>query len=113
MPRLSLVAKFSVTSFVLLAVIAVLLGMGLSDRLKEQAIEQQKLTVSALVPPIVGWHLTDDLLANGARGKSYQEIDDALSYLGGLGLVRVRIVNTQGVIVYADNASLVGQKETG
>lgn len=103
MPKLTLVTKFSITSLVLLAGIGVLLGMGLSRQLEQQAIEQRQAAISALVPPVVGWYLTGDVLKNGARGDEYKNIDQALSYIGGLGLVRVRIWNRQGQVIYSDN----------
>ncbi|MEO8287654.1 MAG: HD domain-containing phosphohydrolase [Chloroflexota bacterium] len=108
MPRLSLIAKFSIVSLALFAVIGALLGIGLTFQFEQQAIEQQKLTVAAVVPPVVGPYLKDDLLANGAGGQSYTDIERALSYLGGSGLVRVRIWNSLGTVVYSDEANLVG-----
>src|SRR5256885_10676170 len=110
MSRLSLIARFSITSLVLLAGLSVLLGWGLTQQFEQQAIEERKDAVSSLVPQVIGSYLTDDLLANGARGQSYQGIDQALSYLGGLGLVRVKIWNRQGVVIYSDDFTLIGKR---
>ncbi|MBF6611556.1 MAG: GAF domain-containing protein [Chloroflexi bacterium] len=110
MPRLSLIAKFSISSLLLLAGISVLLGVGLTRQFEQQAVEQQKLALSSLLPPVVGPYLTPDLLADGAHGQGYQSIDQALSYLGGLGLVHAKLWDKQGRIIYADDASLVGQQ---
>ncbi len=110
MPRLSLLAKFSISSLLLLAGVSVLLGVGLTRQFEQQAVEQQKLALSLLLPPIVGPYLTPDLLADGAHDQSYQNIDQALSYLGGLGLVHAKLWDKQGRIIYADDASLVGQQ---
>lgn len=108
MPKLTLLAKFSATSFVLLAAIGVLLGVALTRHFEQQAIDQQKVGVSALVPPVIGPHLTPGLLANGAHGESYNDLEAALSYLGGSGLVRVEIWNRAGMVVYSDYPSLIG-----
>ncbi len=110
MSRLTLLTKFSITSFVLLAIIGVLLGNALTQHFQQQAIEQQRDAISALIPPVVGPFLTHDLLANGAHGDSYDQIETALSYLGGSGLVRIKILNGTGTIIYSDDASLVGQR---
>jgi putative nucleotidyltransferase with HDIG domain len=88
----------------------ILLGNALTRHFEQQAIEQQKAGVSSLVPPVVGPFLSDDLLANGAHGDSYKQIEMALSYLGGSGLVRVKIWNTFGSIVYSDDPGLVGKR---
>jgi HD-GYP domain-containing protein (c-di-GMP phosphodiesterase class II) len=88
----------------------VLLGMGLTRHFEEQAIEQQKMAAATLVPPVVGPYLTDELIANGAKGDAYNEIQDALSYLGGSNLVGARVLNHDGMVIYSDQAYLVGQR---
>jgi putative nucleotidyltransferase with HDIG domain len=108
-PRLTLLSKFSITSFVLLAMIGILLGNALTRQFQQQAIDQQKEAISALVPPVVGPFLTDDLLANGAHGDSYHQIETALSYLRGSSLVRVKILNGTGTVIYSDDPSLIGR----
>ena len=67
MPRLTLLTKFSLTSFVLLAGIGALLGNALTQHFRQQAIDEQTAGISSLVPPVVGPYLTTDLLANGAH----------------------------------------------
>jgi putative nucleotidyltransferase with HDIG domain len=109
MPKLTLLAKFSITSFVLLAIIGALLGSALTQHFQQQAIDQQMEGISSLVPPVVGPFLTNDLLSNGAHGESYKQIESALSYLGGSGLVRIEILNGTGTVVYSDDPSLIGR----
>ncbi|HEX8599756.1 MAG TPA: HD domain-containing phosphohydrolase [Chloroflexia bacterium] len=109
--RFTLLTKFSITSLALLAVIGVLLGMGLTRHFEEQAIEQQKMAAASLVPPVVGRHLDDDLLTNGATGEIYQDIQKALSFLGGSNLVAAKVWNREGMVIYSDQAYLVGQKQ--
>lgn len=109
--RFTLLSKFSITSLALLAVMGVLLGMGLTRHFEEQAIEQQKVAAASLVPPVVGPHLTDALLANGAKGDDYNAIQIALSFLGGSNLVGVKVWNQDGMLVYSDQAYLVGKSE--
>ncbi len=111
MSRFSLLLKFSITSLALLAVIGALLGRGLTQHFEAQAIEQQKASVSSLVPPVVGSYITDDILAKGARGGAYSAVEGALSYLSGAGLVAVKIWNKDGIIVYSDEPRLVGERK--
>lgn len=111
MSKFSLLLKFSITSLALLAVIGALLGTGLTQHFEAQAVEQQKASVSSLVPAVVGAYITDDILAKGAQGGAYSAIESALSYLSGSGLVAVKIWNKDGIIVYSDQPRLVGQRE--
>ncbi|HYP21623.1 MAG TPA: HD domain-containing phosphohydrolase [Chloroflexia bacterium] len=109
--RFTLLAKFSITSLALLAVMGVLLGMGLTRHFEEQAIEQQKMAAASLVPPVVGPSLSEELLANGAHGEEYEDIQRALSFLGGSNLVAARVWNQDGVVIYSDLPYLVGRSQ--
>lgn len=90
--------------------IGALLGWNLTHYFELQAIAQQRDTVRDTVPPIIGDRVTDRVLANGASGDEYRSLEIALSNLGGSGLVRVKIWNRDGVIVYSDDPKLIGQK---
>ena len=107
--RLTLLVKFSITSLVLLATIGASLGWALTRYLEDQAIDQYKSSLASLVTPVVSPYLTPDIISNGASGDQYRGIEGALSYLGGSGLVRVKIWNRQGMVAYSDTPSLVGQ----
>jgi putative nucleotidyltransferase with HDIG domain len=109
MPRLSLLAKFSITSFGLLLAMGVSLGFALTRHFEEQAIEQQKMVVSSLVLPVVGPFVDESLMKSGANAEKYRTIEQALSFLGNAGLVRIKIWNHQGMIVYSDDPQLVGR----
>src|SRR5438045_8557393 len=107
--RLTLLTRFSLISLVVLAVVGAALAKVLTDNLEQQAIQQQVVGISAMVPPVIGPYINDDLLANGAHDKTYSAIETAFSYLGGSGLVRIRIWNKAGVIVFSDEPSLIGK----
>lgn len=115
MRRPSLLTLFSVISLALFIVIGALLGWGLTTYFEQQAIDQQRRSVESLIPPVIGDHLTPDILANGAfndlndPGDAYSQIEASLSNLGGSGLARIKVWNKQGMIVYSDQADLVGQ----
>jgi HD-GYP domain-containing protein (c-di-GMP phosphodiesterase class II) len=110
MPKLTLLTKFSVISLVLLAAIGALLGWALTRHSEEQAVEQQKVSVSSLVLPVIGPFLDEGLFKEGAQGERYSEIEHALSFLGRAGLVRVKVWTRDGKIVYSDSRELIGQR---
>jgi signal transduction histidine kinase len=108
--RPSLLVQFSVLSLVLFIIIGVGLGMGLTGHLEEQAREQQTMATAALMPPAVAPYLNKDILARGAiDNATYKAIENAFSFLGGAGLVRVKIWNTAGMVVYSDQREIVGK----
>ena len=109
MPKFTLLAKFSLLSFLLLGVIGVLLGWALTTHMEQQELEQQKISLSSLVLPILGPHLDDKTLEEGALGTKYRDIEKALSFLGIAGLVRIKIWNRDGEIIYSDSPELMGQ----
>src|SRR4051812_16828026 len=110
MKKPSLLIQFSTLSLVLFIVIGVVLGMYLTHHFEQEALEQQKIATSALMQPAVSPYLNKDVLAKGAYGKDYQSIEYAFSFLGGAGLVRVKIWNRDGLVVYSDDPALVGTK---
>lgn len=90
--------------------IGAMLGFNLTHYFEQTAIAQQRDAVRDLVPPIIGDLITDEVVRNGAQGDNYTRIELALANLGGSGLVRVKIWNHDGVIIYSDDKALVGQK---
>jgi signal transduction histidine kinase len=113
--RPTLLTQFSLISLVLFILIGAILGWGLTQHLERQALDQQRDIVSQLVSPTVSDHLNERVLASGAkampeRSADYREIETALSLLSGSGLVRVKIWNQDGLIIYSDQPELVGQR---
>jgi signal transduction histidine kinase len=114
--RLTLLTKFSLISLALFLVIGALLGWGLTTHFELQALEQRTREMTDLVQPVVGNDITQDVLDRGARCYGvppeersqnqqcqwYRQMESSLSYIGGSGLVRVKIWNTQGKLVYTD-----------
>src|SRR5437588_3512681 len=113
MRNLSLLTRFSVLSLVLFIVMGVVLGLSLTQHFEEQAIDQQKTVVSNLVPPVIGPYITKEILEKGtcgplqtpdkqtcANSTYYQQIQAALGPLGGPGLVRIKVWNRDGMIIY-------------
>lgn len=115
MQRLSLLSRFSLISLVLFIAIGVLLGLGLTDYLESQAINQQRDTLFYLMPPVLGDRMNPEILQHGIPNspqgdKLFKDLDLALSSLRGSGLVRVKIYNKDGTIIFSDNRKLIGQR---
>src|SRR5436305_2113802 len=109
MKRLSLLAQFSLLSFVVLAIFGMALGWAMARFFESQELQREMDATASLMGPAVGPFITKDILANGAHGKDYQAIEDAFRYIGGAGLVRVKIWNKNGMVVYSDQPELVGR----
>jgi signal transduction histidine kinase len=114
MPKLkfkfTLLSRFSILSLVLMVAIGALLGYTVTHYFEMQALTQQQNAVRDIVPPVIGDRITDKVLTQGASGSDYNGIESALANLGGSGLVRVKIWNRDGMIVYSDQKQLIGQK---
>lgn len=110
MKRITLLSQFSIISLVLMAGIGAMLGFNLTHYFEQTAIAQQRDAVRDLVPPIVGDLIPDEVLQNGALGDNYTRLELALASLGGSGLVRVKIWNRDGMVIYSDDKVLVGEK---
>jgi signal transduction histidine kinase len=59
---------------------------------------------------LIGDLITDTVLTRGAVGEEYTRLELALATLGGSGLVRVKIWNNDGLIIYSDDRQLVGMR---
>ncbi|MDQ3930043.1 MAG: ATP-binding protein [Chloroflexota bacterium] len=122
MRRLSLLTQFSILSLVLFIIIGVLLGWNVTRYFEEQAVRQQQLAVSSLITPLVGpvvdehreilteaaYPPPDGLPSEEASKYPYSQIESQLAYISGSGLVRIKIWNREGMIIYSDDEDLVG-----
>jgi signal transduction histidine kinase len=108
--RFTLLSSFSILTLVLMVAIGAILGYSLTHYFEMQALAQQRDAVRDIVPPVIGDRITNTVLTKGAYGSDYASIESALTNLGGSGLVRVKIWNRSGTVIYSDDPSLVGQK---
>jgi signal transduction histidine kinase len=115
--RFTLLTKFSLISLALFITIGALLGWGLTTHFEQQSISQRMQEMKDLVQPVVGDHITPQVLSQGAKCDAtlppeekerqsqcqwYRKIESALSSIGGSGLVRVKVWNQEGMLVYSD-----------
>lgn len=124
MRRLSLLTQFSILSLALFFIIGALLGWNVTRYFEEQALRQQQLAVSSLITPLVGPVVDEHreiltgaaypppkgLPAGEASKYPYSQIESQLAYISGSGLVKIKIWNREGLIIYSDDPKLVGMQ---
>src|SRR5687767_3382651 len=109
--RPSLLTKFSVLSLLVFVALGIGVGSMLQDRIERRALlESTKLaeTMTTLgMQPIL---LPGDLAA-GQGDDHLASLDEQLKLrdLDTLGILRLKVFNTDGVIVYSDERSIVGE----
>ncbi|HEY0068943.1 MAG TPA: ATP-binding protein, partial [Chloroflexia bacterium] len=88
------------------------------------AVQQQQLAVSSLITPLVGPVVDEhrEILTQAAfpppEGLSpeeaskypYSQIESQLAYISGSGLVKIKIWNRDGTIIYSDDKKIIGMK---
>ncbi len=108
--RLSLLARFTLVSFF----ITLLIAMGLAWRL-ELALERDSLSAVAentaqQAMNILNKNLTVADLQTALHGKRYEEIDTLIhNTLLSADIVRIKIWNRDGLLVYSDDQNIVGK----
>ncbi|HVG00248.1 MAG TPA: histidine kinase dimerization/phospho-acceptor domain-containing protein, partial [Chloroflexia bacterium] len=124
MRRPSLLTQFSILSLVLFIIIGVLVGWNVTRYFEEQALQQQQLAVSSLITPLVGPVVDEhrEILTQAAKPPPdglpfeeamkypYSQIESQLAYISGSGLVKIKIWNREGMIVYSDDKTIIGDK---
>ena len=107
---MSLLARFTLASFLITLAIA----MGLASRL-ESALERDALSAVAQntadqATHILNKNLTAADLETALRGKRYDEIDALIhNTLLSADIVRVKIWNRDGLLVYSDDKNIIGK----
>ena len=95
---------------VLVLVVSVLVGVFAARKLAErQAVNDAANTADLLAEAVVQPALTDAIVTGDAA--AVQALDDALeAYLAASTLVRVKVWNREGVVVYSDEERLIGRQ---
>lgn len=107
--RFSLLTQFTLLGLVLTAGIIVILAYVLRERLVQNALEEVATTAGEQADRIILPNLTAKDL-NGFSPERFARLDGLIqSQVVGEHIVRVRIWNGKGVLVYSDERDLVGQ----
>jgi signal transduction histidine kinase len=110
--RGSLLLQFSVLSLTLLALIAVSLGWVIQREMENGALEQQTNEVAAILQGSLNGQLTPtDLRANqSAQQRAHWDSLARNMLMADSHLVRIKVWNTEGRVVYSNNAQQIGRR---
>jgi diguanylate cyclase (GGDEF)-like protein len=109
--RPSLLTKFSVLSLLVMVALGIGVGLMLQERIERRALLQStklaEMMTTLGMQPIL---LPGDLAA-GQNDKHLDSLDEQLKLrdLDQLGILRLKVFNDDGVIVYSDERSIVGE----
>jgi len=107
--RSSLLARFSLVSIIVTSLIAAGLASWLAARLERDALWAIAESAEAQATGILSAALHPEDLAAPPTGARYAEIDAVIrNTLGSSGIVRVKLFNGQGLVVYSDDEAIVG-----
>jgi signal transduction histidine kinase len=109
--RPNLLLRFSIISFAICALIALAFGWMLQQQLVNDALNQQAKDGGAVVDALLWNYLTPAQLAVPARGHEYNVLLEQISGLkqAEKDIVRIKVWNPGGIIVFSDQRSLVGR----
>src|SRR3954452_2861030 len=110
-PRLSLLARFSLLSVVTMAVIAVLLARFLQTRVEDRAVAGAKETAQTIVQTAVLGHIAPGDWRGHLSEQRLDTIDGDLDSenVSGLGVAAVELYSPQRRVVYASERREVGK----
>lgn len=109
--KFSLLAKFSLISFFLMGAIAIVLSWGLQRHLEKSHLEQEAENAADHVATFLDQNLRLADLSRPLDPNRYAQIDKLIRQnILGRHIVRVKIWNLDGVVVYSDAKDLVGRR---
>src|SRR3989304_2693826 len=111
MKRFSLLAKFSIYSLVVIVTIGIFVGWRTSKSIEQQMVQTDGKSTVKTVSAFLDHHLTKTDFSKAIKGSRYQEFDHFVKEdILGHEIVRVKIWNTEGMIVYSDAKKIIGKK---
>src|SRR5574341_190330 len=107
---LSLLTRFTLLSFVITSLIAAGLAWRLETTLENDALSAVAENTADQATSILNKDLTNTDLKTSLQGKRYDEIDALIhNTLLSADIVRIKIWNRDGLLIYADNENIVGK----
>jgi putative nucleotidyltransferase with HDIG domain len=109
---MSLLARFSLLSAVLIVVIAVLLAIGIQRHIENGALQREAENAADQVASLLNPNLRPEELSSYLSPERYAKLDLVIrqNILSDNHIVRVKIWNREGMLIYSDERDLVGQK---
>lgn len=104
----NLVKKFSLYSIIIIVLLGLVLNLVISYKIENMVIERTKTTTASIVETNAQSHHVLDLIKNNNTNnrESFKDIYDSLKTEE---IIRIKIFNTNGTIVYSDEKELIGK----
>ncbi|MFZ3166259.1 MAG: ATP-binding protein [Candidatus Methanoperedens sp.] len=110
-PKLSLLAKFTIISFLITAAIAVALGWGIQQQMEQNALSQATENAADHVATILNQKLHQADFNGTLDPARYQEIDSLIrENVLNRNVVRVKIWSRESLLLYSDEKEQIGQR---
>ena len=109
--KLSLLAKFSLISFSILAAIAIALALGIQRHFEKMALQQEAGNAAEQVATLLNLNLRLADMEGSLDPVRYEQIDALIRQnILSKHIVRIKIWNRNGIVVYSDKKDLVGRR---
>ncbi len=105
----TLLEKFSMLSFGIIVALALLLGYGLSQNIEDYMQNRAAITTVRHVQLQAELHLSEDDFAR-QDSKLLEHFKKYSREVSTLEIVRIKVYNHEGVIIYSDEENLIGQR---
>lgn len=104
----NLVKKFSLYSIIIIVLLGLVLNLVISYKIENMVIERTKTTTASIVETNAQSHHVLDLIKNNNTNnrESFKDIYESLKTEE---IIRIKIFNTNGTIVYSDEKELIGK----
>jgi len=108
--RLSLLSRFTLISFCVTFLIIAALAWGLENALESDILQEVAENTAGQASNILDENLTPADLRDSLQGARYEQVDTLIhNTLLSSNIVRIKIWNRNGLLVYSDDQNLVGQ----
>ncbi|HYH88908.1 MAG TPA: GGDEF domain-containing protein, partial [Solirubrobacteraceae bacterium] len=113
--RLSLLGKFSLLSLALIVALGAVLATQLEGQIERRSLENAEELARVTAQVGVARHLVARDLGAPLSQVRLSQVDAELRHSGleAVGLERVKIFNTRGILIYSDDRRLIGNDESG
>lgn len=111
LPKLNLLAKFTIISFLITAAIAIGLGWGIQQQMEQNALSQAADNTADHVSTILNKKLHQADFNGALDPARYEQIDSLIrQYVLDKHVVRVKIWSREGLLIYSDEKEKIGQR---
>jgi len=108
-----LIIKFSIYSIVIIVLLGVVLNLVISYKIENMVMERTKYTTASIVEVNARTHYLTDYINNNNNNNNSKENKDYFEHfydsMKTNEIIRIKIFNTNGTILYSDEERLIGQ----